>query len=116
MESFSPDPVALLERDDEVFSSTASTFSIYPKPSKTVVAVRQNTLRSPIKCVGTGLHTGRKITLRMEPAPADTGIVFQRTDIPGAAPIPALYDHVVDTRLSTVIGDRSNKQNRVATI
>lgn len=116
MESFSPDPVALLERDDEVFSSSAQTFSIYSKLSKAVVAVRQNTLRSPIKCVGTGLHTGRKITLRMEPAPADTGIIFQRTDIPGTASIPALYDHVIDTRLSTVIGDLSDKRNRVATI
>ncbi|MCH4089812.1 UDP-3-O-acyl-N-acetylglucosamine deacetylase [Acetobacter sp.] len=116
MESFSSDPVALLERDDEVFSSTPQTFKLSPKPSKTVVTVRQNTLRSSIRCVGTGLHTGRKIALRMEPAPADTGVIFQRTDIPGAAAIPALYDHVVDTRLSTVIGDSSDRQNRVATI
>lgn len=116
MESFSPDPTALVERDDEVFSSTTQTFSIHRKLSKAVVPVRQNTLRSPIKCVGTGLHTGRKITLRMEPARADTGIIFHRTDIPGAAAIPAVYDHVVDTRLSTVIGERADKRNRVATI
>ncbi|WP_415487474.1 UDP-3-O-acyl-N-acetylglucosamine deacetylase [Acetobacter sp.] len=75
----------------------------------------QATLRSPITCSGVGLHTGRSIKLRMEPAPAGTGIVFQRTDI-AASPILARYDNVVETRLSTVIGDHDNRNNRVATI
>ena len=41
----------------------------------------QTTLRSSSELSGTGLHTGQKVTLRLLPAPVDTGIVFQRTDL-----------------------------------
>ncbi|NSL93499.1 UDP-3-O-acyl-N-acetylglucosamine deacetylase [Acetobacter syzygii] len=76
----------------------------------------QHTLHHAIHAVGIGLHTGRPITMTMEPAPAGHGIVFQRTDIPAAAPLPARYDHVVETRLSTVLGEKDRPENRVATI
>src|SRR5436305_11788164 len=62
----------------------------------------QRTLKAPIGCVGVGLHSGRRITLRLAPAAADTGIVFRRTDL--GIDIPARFDHVVDTRLCTVLG------------
>ena len=63
---------------------------------------RQQTLSAAIGCVGVGLHTGRRIALEFQPAPAGSGISFRRTDI--GATIPALYDAVVDTRLCTVVG------------
>jgi UDP-3-O-[3-hydroxymyristoyl] N-acetylglucosamine deacetylase len=66
-------------------------------------AGRRRTLKAPIGCVGTGLHSGRRVSLTLRPAAAGTGIVFRRTDL--GVDIPALYDRVVDTRLCTTIGE-----------
>lgn len=69
-------------------------------------AVRQRTLKSAISCTGIALHTGRKVTMTLQPAPADTGVVFRRVDIAGRnAEIPARWDHVADSRLCTVIAN-----------
>src|ERR1700733_10823644 len=77
--------------------------------------MRQCTLRSAMECSGVGVHSGEKVTLRILPASEDTGIVFIRTDLKnGARHIPARWDHVVDTRLCTVIGNKAG--SRVATI
>ena len=54
---------------------------------------------------GIGLHSGKKVYLGLRPAPVNTGIVFHRSDLPGKAYIKADPLHVVDTRLSTNIGD-----------
>jgi UDP-3-O-[3-hydroxymyristoyl] N-acetylglucosamine deacetylase len=48
----------------------------------------QRTLRRPISCAGIGLHSGRKVTLSLKPAPQDFGIRFRRTDL-GGLEIPA---------------------------
>ncbi len=77
----------------------------------------QHTLKQPIDCVGTGLHSGRKVSLRLLPAPAGTGIVFRRTDIAGGpVDIPARFDHVVDTRLCTVLGLPDRPETRTGTV
>ena len=79
------------------------------KPSGTdspVGVVNQRTLKSSISCSGVGLHSGEKVSLTLNPADTGTGIVFKRTDIAGGgASIPAKWDHVVDTRLCTTIGN-----------
>lgn len=68
--------------------------------------VRQRTLKSSINCTGVGLHSGNKISMTMKPAPVNSGVVFHRTDIQGkGAVIPARFDHVVDTRLCSVLGN-----------
>lgn len=41
----------------------------------------QTSLRSDAEVSGIGLHTGQTVTLRLLPAPVNTGIVFQRTDL-----------------------------------
>lgn len=64
---------------------------------------RRRTLKAPIGCVGTGLHSGRRASLTLRPASAGTGIVFRRVDL--GIEVPALFDHVTDTRLCTAIGD-----------
>lgn len=64
---------------------------------------RRGTLKAPIGCVGTGLHSGRRASLTLRPAAAGTGIVFRRTDL--GIEIPALFDQVTDTRLCTAIGE-----------
>jgi UDP-3-O-[3-hydroxymyristoyl] N-acetylglucosamine deacetylase len=48
----------------------------------------QRTLRRSISCAGIGLHSGKKATLSLKPAPADFGIRFRRTDL-GGLEIPA---------------------------
>jgi UDP-3-O-[3-hydroxymyristoyl] N-acetylglucosamine deacetylase len=62
----------------------------------------QRTLKAPIGCVGVALHCGHRVSLTFRPAPVDHGIVFRRTDL--GIDIPARFDRVVDTRLSTVLG------------
>ncbi|MFZ2397853.1 MAG: UDP-3-O-acyl-N-acetylglucosamine deacetylase [Smithella sp.] len=64
----------------------------------------QRTLKKEINCSSIGLHTGRKINMKIKPAPADTGIVFIRKDLPEAMPILARYDNVCDTTLATTLG------------
>jgi len=64
----------------------------------------QRTLKKDINCFSIGLHTGRKVNMKIKPAPADTGIVFVRTDLPGLPAIHATYDNVCDTTLATTLG------------
>lgn len=74
----------------------------------------QATLKAAIDCVGTGLHSGHRVSLTLRPAPIDHGIVFRRRDL--GLDIPARFDHVVDTRLCTVLAHPEAPQARVATI
>ena len=64
----------------------------------------QRTLKRAINVTGKGLHSGRPVHVRLVPAPAGNGIVFQRTDLEGAPTVQAAYDRVVDTRLCTTLG------------
>jgi UDP-3-O-[3-hydroxymyristoyl] N-acetylglucosamine deacetylase len=41
----------------------------------------QTTIQREVGTHGIGLHTGVKTTMRLAPAPADTGIVFRRSDL-----------------------------------
>lgn len=53
----------------------------------------QTTLKEVTSCVGIGLHSGRKVTLTLKPAPGDSGIVFTRLDEDGLS-IPATAEHL----------------------
>jgi UDP-3-O-[3-hydroxymyristoyl] N-acetylglucosamine deacetylase len=53
----------------------------------------QRTLRRSISCAGIGLHSGKKVTLSLKPALADTGIRFRRCDLDGME-VPATVAHV----------------------
>ena len=65
--------------------------------------IQQQTLRQSVCAEGVGLHTGRKITMRLVPAPEDTGVVIRRTDFDPAVPIGVHPDCVSATRLSTTL-------------
>lgn len=68
----------------------------------------QNTLKSPVRFTGVGLHSGRPVSLRVCPASADYGIWFHRTDIRlGDAMIPALWDRVEISPLCTKLVNES---------
>lgn len=43
--------------------------------------IRQRTLKEIVKTTGVGLHSGRKVTLTLRPAAANTGIIYRRTDV-----------------------------------
>ncbi len=67
---------------------------------------KQRTLRESIDYVGIGLHTGRRVSLRVYPGQPDTGIWFVRKDVgQGQGVIPALWHRVVETRMCTVLGN-----------
>ena len=76
--------------------------------------LRQQTLKTAMRCTGIGLHTGRKVDVSLLPAPANTGIVFRRTDL--GLDIPARFDRVVDTQLCTVLGLPDRREARVGTV
>ena len=65
---------------------------------------QQRTLKEPIRSTGIGLHTGRKVHMVLRPAPANTGIVFRRTDLDPAVDIPARATNVTETTLGTTLG------------
>ena len=74
--------------------------------------LKQRTLSSKIKASGVGLHTGQKISLTLNPAPINAGIVFIRTDMKSGQ-IKASLDNVHDTRLSTTL---SNNIAKISTV
>jgi UDP-3-O-[3-hydroxymyristoyl] N-acetylglucosamine deacetylase len=72
----------------------------------------QHTINQAVSISGIGVHSGIDVTLTLNPADVDTGIVFVRDGVT----IPARWDYVVDTRLCTVIAHPDHPQTRVATI
>lgn len=65
--------------------------------------IRQRTLKNVIKATGITLHGGERAELTLRPAPPNTGIIFQRTDLDPIVEIPALASNVGDTTLSTCL-------------
>jgi UDP-3-O-[3-hydroxymyristoyl] N-acetylglucosamine deacetylase len=60
----------------------------------------QRTLRRAVSCAGIGLHSGQRVTLSLEPAPADFGIRFRRADL-GNFEIPATVTNLASIRYNT---------------
>ncbi len=73
----------------------------------------QQTIKEEISISGAGIHTGQSVTMRLKPAEPNTGIVFQRVDLPGKPLVKADVDNVIETNRSTTL-----EQNgaRVSTI
>ena len=64
-------------------------------------AEQQRTLKNPIHCSGIGVHGGRKVHMTLRPAPADTGIVFHRTDI--GKSVAAHWSKAIESPLCTTL-------------
>jgi len=60
----------------------------------------QRTLRRSISCAGIGLHSGKKVTLSLKPAPSDFGIRFRRSDL-GGVEVAANISHLGAINLAT---------------
>ena len=79
--------------------------------------VQQRTLKSMMRAVGVGLHSGQRVELTMRPAPPDSGIVFRRIDLPSPVEIPVRASAVSDARMaSTISVDGDPGAPRVQTI
>lgn len=65
--------------------------------------LKQRTIKSVVKTVGIGLHSGRKVTLTLRPAAPGNGIIFTRVDLDPAVEIPATASAIGDTRLASVL-------------
>ena len=64
---------------------------------------KQHTLKCKYVFEGKGLHTGRNVTMTLEPAPENHGIKFRRVDLGEDAEIEALVDYVTTTARGTTL-------------
>lgn len=75
----------------------------------------QTTVASKVSCEGIGLHSGSKVVMTINPASANSGIIFKRLDVPvSESLVPARFDAVCETNLGTKI--RNEHGVTVATI
>lgn len=66
----------------------------------------QNTLKSAATFTGLGLHGGQPVRMVVNPASADYGIWFKRTDVTDRdSLVPARWDAVVPSRLCTLVAN-----------
>ena len=63
----------------------------------------QHTIKEELTISGAGIHTGQAVTMRLKPAGTNTGINFQRVDLPERTVIKADVDNVVETNRSTTL-------------
>jgi UDP-3-O-[3-hydroxymyristoyl] N-acetylglucosamine deacetylase/3-hydroxyacyl-[acyl-carrier-protein] dehydratase len=73
----------------------------------------QHTIREELTISGVGIHTGQPVVMRLKPAEPNTGINFQRVDLPEKPVIKADVDNVIETNRSTTL---EFKGARVSTI
>ncbi len=74
---------------------------------------KQHTLKKSATISGSGLHTGIKVDMVLQPANPGYGIQFQRTDLEGTQPIKADCDLVTDTSRGTTLEKGSVKVSTV---
>lgn len=70
---------------------------------------KQKTLAGELTLNGVGLHTGRVVSMKLKPAPADTGFVFIRTDLEGSPHVEADANYVTSTERGTTIEKKGVK-------
>jgi UDP-3-O-[3-hydroxymyristoyl] N-acetylglucosamine deacetylase/3-hydroxyacyl-[acyl-carrier-protein] dehydratase len=75
--------------------------------------VTRNTLAGTAILEGVGLHLGEPCTLTFKPSSPGTGLVFRRTDIAGASPIPVAVEQVSASERRTQLGSGDNTVHTV---
>ena len=75
--------------------------------------LQQRTLKTLTRAVGVGLHSGQRVELTLRPAPADTGVVFRRVDLPEPVDIVVSAVAVSDTRLASTLSNGNVKVHTV---
>ena len=65
--------------------------------------LNQQTIKKTVSVEGTGLHTGKSVTLTFHPAPVNHGIKFQRVDLEDQPVIKADVSRVISTFRGTTL-------------
>src|SRR3982751_2601764 len=73
----------------------------------------QQTLARSASVSGTSLHTGEKVTLKLQPAPVDSGIKFKRRDLEDEPTIDATIGNLKTVERATTIGEGSMRVHTV---
>lgn len=73
------------------------------------MSIAQTTLADSVSYSGIGLHAAQEVHMVMRPAPANTGIVFIRTDLPGQPSVQAHLSKVTNTMRATTLEDGEAK-------
>lgn len=73
----------------------------------------QHTVAKSAGLDGTSLHTGEKVTLRLQPAPVDHGIKFKRKDLPDEPTIDAKIENLKTVERATTIGEGAMRVHTV---
>lgn len=73
------------------------------------MSIAQTTLADSVSYSGIGLHAAQEVHMVMRPAPANTGIVFIRTDLPGQPSVRAHLSNVTNTVRATTLEDGEAK-------
>src|SRR2546426_7508647 len=73
----------------------------------------QHTFAKSAALSGTSLHTGEKVTLKVQPAPPDTGIKFKRKDLADEPTIDAKIENLKTVERATTIGEGSVRVHTV---
>lgn len=94
-------------------SCGASEPPLFARHQDTPTPVKQQTLSSSVGCSGIGLHSGRPVGMRLNPAAAGAGIRMRRTDLPNAPEVPATWAYACETPLCTTLADG---EVRIATV
>ena len=78
---------------------------------KAMTTLSQHTLKNPIHCSGIGVHSGQRVSMTLNPAEPNTGIVFRRTDAAGkGVEIKAHWSKAIETPLcTTLVADDGRK-------
>lgn len=65
--------------------------------------MKQRTLKQMLSATGIGLHSGKRVTMTLRPAPTDTGIVFRRVDLSEPVDFPVNALAIGDTRMASTL-------------
>ncbi|MDY3983606.1 MAG: UDP-3-O-acyl-N-acetylglucosamine deacetylase [Veillonellaceae bacterium] len=74
---------------------------------------KQRSIKESVQYEGIGLHSGRPVRMILKPAPANTGIVFVRTDLSGRPSVKAAIENVTSTMRATTLEKGAAKVSTV---
>ena len=71
--------------------------------------MQQTTIKNDVICEGVGLHSGRKVKLKLKPGEVDSGIIFSRVDLENQPKIKAIAANVTATIRATTLEENGAK-------
>ena len=76
--------------------------------------LNQKTIKRPILIEGVGLHTGKKVHMKIMPADPNSGIIFKRTDLKtNNFVIPGVYNVISAVLCTTISNDYGVKVSTI---